>query len=194
MDGRHARRERGERAVINALFELLEEGNLAPAVEEVGARAGVSVATIFRNHGNLDELARHAAALFGERFGALFRIHQIGQGPLPERIARFCDARLRLFDATWPLVRFMKYRAVKHPEAAENLERLRAALATQVQRQFAPELRRLAPAEAQDVAALLDTLSAPEAWALMQSAHGRSPRQIKRAWSRALNDLLHAGE
>ena len=129
MDGRHARRERGQRAVVNAMFELLQEGKLSPSVEEVGARAGVSVATIFRNHGNLDELSRHAVNLFGERFGALFLIPQIGEGPLDQRIARFCDARLDLYGQIWPLLRFVTVRAAKHSEAADNLDRIRQILA-----------------------------------------------------------------
>ncbi len=192
MDGRHARRERGERAVINAMFALLEEGTLSPSIEEVGARAGVSVATIFRNYGNLDALARQADRLFVERFGELFLIPQIGEGDLSERIAGFCDARLGLYEAIWPFVRFMTLRSAKHPEAAENLERLREVLADQVRRQFQSELRCFGQAESQDLSATIDTLTSPEAWALMRAPHARTRRQIKRAWGTALSSLLAA--
>jgi AcrR family transcriptional regulator len=193
MDGRHARRERGQRAVINAMFELLQEGRLSPSVEEVGARAGVSVATIFRNHGNVDELARHAVALFEERFGKLFQIPQIGEGSLGERIACFCDARLDLYETIWPYVRFMTVRSVKHPEAAENLDRVREVLANQVRRQFEAELSSVGHAGSLDLAATIDALTSPESWSLMQSPHSRTRRQIKRAWRKALTGLFVAG-
>ena len=194
MDGRHARRERGQRAVVNAMFELLGEANLSPSIEEVGARAGVSVATIFRNHGSLDELAQHAVALFEERFGKLFLIPKIGEGPLLQRVTRFCDVRLDLYEAIWPFVRFMTMRAVKHPEAAENLRRIREVLADQVYRQFESELRSVAVAESRNLAAAIDALTSPESWALMQSPHTRTRRQIKRAWSTTLSGLLAASE
>lgn len=192
MDGRHARRERGERAVINAMFELLEEGRLSPSVEEVGARAGVSVATIFRNYGNLDALAQHADRLFVERFGGLFLIPQAGEGSLAQRISRFCDARLDLYEAIWPFVRFMTVRGSKHAEAAENLVRLREALADQVRRQFKTELRSVGQAESIDLTATIDALTSPESWALMQAPHSRTRRQIKRAWTTALSSLIAA--
>lgn len=194
MDGRHARRERGQRAVVNAMFELLSEGNLSPSVEEVGARADVSVATIFRNHGSIDELAQHAVRLFEERFGRLFLIPQIGEGSLLQRITRFCDARLNLFEEIWPFLRVMTIRAVKHAEAAENLGRIRVVLAKQVDRQFETELNSLGRAESRNLAASIDALTSPESWTLMQSPHSRTRSQIKRAWSRTLLRLLAADE
>jgi AcrR family transcriptional regulator len=190
MDGRHARRERGQRAVINALFELIQEGNLSPSVEEVGARAGVSVATIFRNYGSLDEIGRQLVELFEERFGALFIIPRIGDGPLNERIARFCDARLNLYETTWPFISFMTVRSRKHKDAAGNLQRVREILNKQIRRHFALELGSLGQAEAMDLAATIDAFASPESWALMQASHDRTRRQIKRAWSAALLALL----
>lgn len=190
MDGRHARRERGQQAVLNAIFELIEEGRLMPSVEEVGARAGVSVATIFRNYGSLDELARQLNALFRERYGELFLLPHPGEGALDIRIAALCEVRLRLYEAIWPFVRFMTRRAAKHADAAENLKRIREVLAAQVQRQFAPELRHLSQAESADRRAVIDSLTSPESWALMQETHDRSRRQLKRAWTVAVTALL----
>jgi AcrR family transcriptional regulator len=192
MDGRNARRERGQRAVVNAMFELIQEGNLSPSVDQVAARAGISVATIFRNHGNVDELSRDAARLFEERFGRLFLIPQIGVGSLDQRIARFCDERLDLYETIWPYLQFMMVRAAEHEEAKENLHRVRDVLADQVRRQFQTELRAVGKAESLDLAATIDALTSPESWALMQALHSRTRRQIKRAWTSAFSSLLSA--
>ncbi len=190
MDGRHARRQRSQQAVLNAIFELIEEGRLTPTVEEVGARAGVSVPTIFRNYGSLDELARQLQEAFRERFGELFLLPHPGEGRLDQRISELCDVRLRLFEAIWPFLQFMSRRAAAHPDAAENLGRIRGLLAAQIKRQFAPELRALSQAEASDRRAAIDALTSPESWALMQDEHGRSRRQVKRAWTHALTRWL----
>ncbi|MEM1436687.1 MAG: hypothetical protein AAGG11_21740 [Pseudomonadota bacterium] len=190
MDGRHARRERGQRAVIDAVFELIQEGDLSPSVEAVGARAGVSVATIFRNYGSLDELGRQLMLRFRERFGSLFLIPELGEGALDQRIGRYCDARLDLYEAIWPFVRFMTMRAPRQPEAAANLDRLRDVLGNQVRRHFKAELSVCGQAESQDLATVIDALTAPESWSLMQVNGSRSRRQIKRAWTSALSSLL----
>lgn len=190
MDGRHARRERGQQAVMNAIFELIQEGNLMPSVEQVGARAEVSVATIFRYYGSLDELSRHLHALFEERFSGLFVIPQQGEGTQEKRVTRFCDARLNLYEAIWPFIRFMAIRITEHPHAAKNLQRIRDILAKQAKEQFKPELRQTGAAGAQNLTASIDALTSPESWALMQEAHARSKAQIKRAWTSALLALL----
>ena len=190
MDGRHARRERGQQAVMNAVFELIQEGNLRPSVEQVGARAEVSVATIFRNYGSLDELSRHLHALFEERFAGLFVIPQLGEGDRELRVNQFCEARLSLYEAIWPFIRFMTIRIDEHPHAAKNLSQIRDVLAKQTKQQFKSELRQTGLARAQSLAASIDSLSSPESWALMQETHARSRTQIKRAWSSAMLTLL----
>ena len=190
MDGRHARRERGQQAVIDAVFELIQEGNLAPSVEEVGARAGISVATIFRNYGTLDELARQLTMLFRERFGELFIIPQAGEGPLSERISQFCDARIVLYEAIWPFVRFMTVRAAKHTEAIENLGLIREILVHQVHQQFKAEMSDVSHTESLNLVASIDALTSPESWALLQNPHTRTTKQIKRIWSKSITSLL----
>lgn len=192
MDGRHARRERGQRAVINAVFELIQEGNLTPSVEQVGARAQVSVATIFRNYGSLQELGRSLHVLFQERFAEYFLIPQIGTGPLDQRITRFCDARIKLHEAIWPFMRFMNVHIAEHQDGSKHLQRIRETLARQVKQQFNTELRHEGSVGAQNLAASIDALTSPESWALMQVPHSRSNGQIRRSWINALSALLYA--
>jgi hypothetical protein len=80
-------------------------------------------------------MARHL-----EKVTPLLRIHHIGEGPLDERIDRFVDARLRLYEAVAPAARAARA-AAPHSEAIrDQYDRTRATLRAQVERQFAPEL------------------------------------------------------
>ena len=47
-DGRRARRERNREAVLDALMELVKEGDDDPSVDDIAARAGVSYRSVYR--------------------------------------------------------------------------------------------------------------------------------------------------
>ncbi|MGE5211966.1 MAG: TetR/AcrR family transcriptional regulator, partial [Acidobacteriota bacterium] len=97
VDGRTLRRTRNRTAVIDALLEIIREGNLRPGASEIADRAGVSHRSIFRYFDDLDDLARTAIDHAFEQAGPMADIPDIGSGPLDERIATYVDARLALF-------------------------------------------------------------------------------------------------
>jgi hypothetical protein len=47
IDGRTERRDRNRTAVLDALLDLVEEGNLAPTVPEISERCGISHRSVF---------------------------------------------------------------------------------------------------------------------------------------------------
>ncbi len=189
-DGRRARRERNRTAVVDAMFALLQEGHLPPPTELIAERAGVSVSSVFRYFDDLDDLQRETIDRYFDRFAPLFVVPDIGEGDLDDRIARFVDARLTLYEATEPIARMARFRAVEHEVMARTLKQTRASLAGQVRDHFAPELQTRSRAEADDVTGVLDTLTAFESWDLLRAGHGRSRVQIRRAWVRGIGALL----
>lgn len=189
-DGRRARRERGRAAVIDAVFELLREGKVPPPAQLVAERAGVSEASLFRYFESLQDLQREALARFVDRFGHLFAIPGAGTGPLDDRVAGFVSARRRLYREVAPMLRLTRARAVDHEPSAEAVAISREMLAEQVRSQFAPELATMTPARAADAVALVDSLSSPETWEILQGVHGRSERQITRIWSAGIAAAL----
>ena len=189
VDGRRARRERNRTAVIDAMLSLLGEDG-SPAVETIAATAGVSVSSVFRYFDNLDDLLRETVHRYFERYAQLFEIPHVGDGRLDVRIERFVAARLELFETTAPIARVARRRAAEHDRIAETLAGVRRSLAEQVRRHFATELAGRAAADSDDVVGLVDSLTSFEAWDLLHSAHGRSQRQIRRAWTRGVERLV----
>ena len=187
-DGRRLRRERNRTAVIDAVFALLAEGHFPPAVEDVAARSGVSVSSVFRYFDGVDDLHEETVHRYFERFSSLFDLPP-AEGTLADRSGTFVRARSELYEATAPIARMARHRAPLEPRIGETLLATRASLRDQIPVHFAPELRGLTRAERSDVVGLVDALTAFEAWDLL-TAQGRSRAQVERAWTRGLSALL----
>ncbi|MEO0551424.1 MAG: TetR/AcrR family transcriptional regulator [Pseudomonadota bacterium] len=55
-DGRRQRSSRSRRRIIEAMFELLRDGNLAPSAAEVADRADVGLRSVFRHFEDMDSI------------------------------------------------------------------------------------------------------------------------------------------
>lgn len=188
-DGRRARRERNRAAVIDAVFELMTEGHLPPAVDDVAARADVSVSSVFRYFDSLDDLQQQTIDRYFERFAPLFELTPAA-GDLEDRVAALVDARLALYEAIAPIARMARARAGDQPRLAETLARTRRSFHDQLRSHFAEDLAGMGRAEADDRLALVDALTAFEAWDLLRATHDRSRARIRRAWNRGVLALL----
>ncbi|HEU5084980.1 MAG TPA: hypothetical protein VFU14_16685 [Acidimicrobiales bacterium] len=188
-DGRRARRERNRVAVIDAMFALLEERHVPPTVEQVAARAEVSVSSVFRYFDSLDDLQEQTIARYFERFAPLFEVPAV-EGDRAARIAALVDSRLRLYERIAPLAQVARVRAAEQPRFSRTLLETRRRMAGQVREHLAPDLAHLGRAEADDRVALVDCLTAFEAWDLLARTHGRSRRLIRRAWTYGIEAVL----
>jgi AcrR family transcriptional regulator len=189
VDGRRARRERGRVAVSDAMVDLVFDGFAPPTAEQVAARAGVSVASLFRYFETLDDLRQHTMARFFERYDHLLDIPGIGHGPRADRIGRFVDVRLTYHETTAPMARLARTRA-DVDFARATIARVRATTADQIRNHFADELRQLTKAAGDDLVAVINTLTSFEAWDQMRHDADRSRNQTRRAWTGALAALL----
>ena len=190
VDGRRARRARGRTAVVDALFALLQEHGVQPAVEEIAARAGVSVSSIFRYFDGLDDLRELAIGRYFERFAPLFEVPNLGEGQLPRRLSAMVDSRLALYQAIAPIAHIARLRALETPRFATTLATTRAGSANQVRTHFAAELGTRTPARGDDLVGVIDSITSFESWELLRDTHGRSQSQIRRAWTECLQVLL----
>lgn len=130
-DGRSARRQANADAVIDAMLDLIAEGNLRPGAAEIAERSGVSARSLFRYFADLDALARVAVERQTTRRDHLFQPLP-GGGSLEERVARLVDHRLALWAEVGPTVRAVLLRAPFQPAFAEGLAHRRDQLADQV--------------------------------------------------------------
>ncbi len=191
-DGRRLRRERGRAAVTEAMIELVLDGHVPPTTEELAERADVSVASVFRYFDGLDDLRRAATTLYFERYGHLFDIDRIGDGPRRDRIARFVDARLELYSVAEQMGRLIRYRAHDAGGANETLGRLRAMYADQVRHHFDVELSELDRTARDDLVTAISVLTSFESWVQYRDHHRLDDRRIRHAWTTSLTALIGA--
>jgi AcrR family transcriptional regulator len=158
VDGRNARRSRNSEAVLDAVNALFTEGNLAPSVEDVAARSGVSLRSVYRYFEDSDALLRAAIERRVALLADLFELRDIGVGRFDARVDRFVEHRLDLYARLAPSVRAALLRAQHTPLIAQQIERRRRELLDQTRVQFAPELTALGPDRAPLALACVDAL------------------------------------
>lgn len=140
IDGRRASRHRNLLAVVDAMLELFDEGNLDPGAQEVADRSGVSRRSVFRYFEDMETLGRAAIRRMHERLDQYATPVAANDAPLPERIAALTEQRINLYSRGAPAARVMRLRAPFRPLIREELERNRIMLDTQVANYFRPEL------------------------------------------------------
>jgi AcrR family transcriptional regulator len=190
IDGRRARRERGRVAVIDAMFELLQEGKVPPAVELIAERSGVSVASIFRYFQGVDDLQFQTFQRFRERFEPLLDTNV--EGDLAARTDAFVQSRLDLYEQAGAIMAVGRLRALEHEPLVEASAQMRGVLADQVRTTFAHETVDSAPGGAADLVAVVDALTSLESWDVMRKTHARSRTQIAHAWALGIHALIGA--
>ena len=190
IDGRTARRDRNRAAVLDAVIELFTEGEFEPNPDVVAERVGVSARSIYRYFEDHDALVRAAIDHRQEQVLPLFLIHDIGVGDLDDRIERFVDARVRLYEAIAPAARVARARASVVPIMRDQVEQARRLLTEQVQRHFATELGALDARRRRAVSGTVDALSEFEALDHLRVHRGFSPRETRNALIDALHALL----
>ncbi|NNE72502.1 MAG: TetR/AcrR family transcriptional regulator [Acidimicrobiales bacterium] len=192
-DGRRARRDRNRDAVVDALLDLITEGDPNPGVAEVAERSGVSHRSVFRYFDDLQDLFEVAIAKSSERFAPYFQIHEFGEGPLDSRIANLVQQRRTLFEVAGPVMRAGRLRAPTQPIIANDLAETRQLSRRQLKMHFAAELGAASKTDRPRLLAAIDAVSSFESWRLWRDSSGMTEAQAAATLSTALHRLL-AGE
>ncbi|MET0840080.1 MAG: TetR/AcrR family transcriptional regulator [Marmoricola sp.] len=190
IDGRRARRHRNTDAVLDAVHALFVEGLLEPTVEDIAARSGVSLRSVYRYFPDRDQLLQAALARRLQVAEPLFHIVGLGEGSLEERIQRFADHRIELYERIAPTARAAL--STSTPLIADVVRRRRRQLAEQTSTHFAPELDVLSDDEASDVLAAVETLCQFESLEALRVQRTLSPERTRAVLVRALRALLVA--
>ena len=141
-DGRTARRERNRLAALDATFELFAEGTALPSIDEVAARSGVSLRSMYRYFSDTHEMHLLALARRTQVADPLYELARVGEGTLEERVERVVDQRLRLYGDMGPAIRMALAIAPTLPAIRDQVEVRKRQLFDQLQSQFAAEVER----------------------------------------------------
>lgn len=192
-DGRRLRRAVNREAVVDALLDLYQEGNLRPGTDEIAERAGISPRSLFRYFEDTDDLAGEAITRQLARAVPLVQLDVGPDSEFGERVEALVAQRARLFAAVGQAARVARLRAPFQPRLAQTLSESRRFLRSQLQALFAPELEAMGAERAGWVLASADVLGSFETYQLLTTDQGLDPDEAARVVARALGALLSPG-
>jgi len=188
VDGRRARGERTRVRVLEALLELVEEGEMRPTAQAVAERAGVALRTVYHHFEDVGALRTMALTLQTARYREMLR-EVDPKLPLEERIQLSTRQYRRLFEAITPIRLATMFDQQDSPEMAEGLREARTQRRDHLASTFAAELDR----RSEDGRALLDALdlmTSWDAWNYLRSSLGRSAQAAEKVVALMLGDLF----
>ena len=197
-DGRRARAERSRDAVVDAILELLYEGNRQPGAADIAERAGVSLRSVFRHFDDLETLHAVAVAKHVELISPLFElvlpVDATGApAPVGRRIEAVVRQRAKLYEEM-VLVRVVAERLRDRSSSIRaGLERSNRILKAQLLDAFAPELDGRDKAGRRAFGDALDLAASYAAWRQLREDQGLSAARAAATTELLLTALLTTG-
>jgi AcrR family transcriptional regulator len=188
-DGRVLRAERTRRSVVEALLDLIGEGEVHPTARQVSDRSGVSMRSIFRLFEDVE--AMHAAGVSVQmaRVAPLFMAPD-ASGPLAARAEALVAQRSRLYETISPVRRLAIRMAARSSPIAATLARSNMVLRHQLTAQFAPELADLGPGHRDETIEALDAVTSWEAWERLRTGQHLDAEEAARITTATVLALL----
>ena len=189
LDGRTARGRRTRSSVVDALLALQEEGNLTPTAQQVAARAGVALRTVFGHFSDMETLWAEAGQRELDKLVTL-AVPIDPALPLAERVEQFCASRSLVLEALLPVMRAARLREPTSPQLQRNRAMFISAGDAEVQAVFARELDTL---DDRRRARCLDALylaSSGPAWEALRHDRSLSPDDATAVLRTLLTALL----
>jgi TetR/AcrR family transcriptional regulator of autoinduction and epiphytic fitness len=174
--------------VLEALLELVEEGELRPTAQEVAERAGVALRTVYHHFEDVSALRTMALRMQTDRYRETLRVVD-PKLPLDERIAQTARQYRKLFEAITPIRLATMFDQHDSPEMAEGLRQARAQRREHLAATFSAELGRRSE-EGRTLLDALDLVTSWDTWNYLRSSLGRSAPAAEKVVMLMLNDLF----
>ncbi|MGC9667292.1 TetR/AcrR family transcriptional regulator [Planosporangium sp. 12N6] len=188
VDGRTARAIRTRRAVVDALLELMTEGDLRPSGERIAERAGVSLRALWTNFADLETLYAAAGRRQLERQAELAR-RISPRLPLEQRVAALARQRAQVLEFLAPVARAAQLREPFSAQLRANRARQYQIARDELAQLFAVELE-AAGADADELLNALTAASTWPAWCALRDHLGLSVPAARQVLARTLYSLL----
>jgi len=184
VDGRHLRSKESRRRIVDALLELVQEGDLEPRAESVAERAGVGLRSVFRHFRDMESLRREMSMIVEEQLRATIT-RPLAGATWREKLADLIERRADVFERVMPFRRAGNLQSYHSRVIQENSVKLNRNLRT-ILTGLLPEnvLKDSARIDALDLGLCL------ESWIRMRIDQGLSPAKTKQVMILMANALL----
>ena len=183
-DGRRQRSDRSRRRIIEAMFDLIADGNMSPSAVDVAARAKVGLRTVFRHFEDMDSIYDEMTAELTEV--VLPKIMAPYESTSwQERLMECVDRRADLYETVFPMRVCMMLRRFHSTFLGEQYER-DIKLARSL-------LRSILPKQVTTDRELFGAIEATmdfSTWRHLRQDQNRSAESAKASLRRILNGLI----
>jgi AcrR family transcriptional regulator len=185
VDGRTQRGARNREAIIDALIACYRDGLLAPSVQEVAARAGVSARSVHNHFVDIEALRLEVAQRQWELVAPLASFLDAGQ-PFADRVHEIVEQRAAIYETVSPVRRAALLQLPESAAIAHRLAQADRALRNQIKLGF--------PDFDGEVLDAVDALLSWDTWNRLRQAQGLSVARAKRVLVRTVRTLASEEE
>ncbi len=185
-DGRRRRSQDSRARIVQAMLELVREGDISPSAELVATRADVGLRTVFRHFKDLESLYREMSAVIEAELMAL--VHTPFKGETwRERVLELVERRGWAYERIGPFKRASELLRHQSPALAVDNAKM-----VEISREI---LRRQLPTElAKDRVRFeaIDLLLSFDAWHRLRRDQDLTPRRATEVLQAVIGGLLEA--
>jgi AcrR family transcriptional regulator len=183
-DGRRLRSAESRRRIIQAMLELVQEGNPDPGAEAVATRAGVGLRTVFRLFRDMESICAEMVVPQRLEFVACFT-NPFTDRRGPARVRELYARLAPLYDARLPFRRAGSVRRYSSPSLATAMKELHDTTDAFLQLQLPPST----PADRHRLE-MLNLLMSYEAWMHLRDAQGLDYARTRETLQNAIEAQL----
>ncbi len=191
IDGRRLRSERTRQLIIEAYLALIRENPSIPmpTAQEIAARAGYSVRSVFERFPDLHAL-RLAAADYGLAHAAALAPARDVDGDRATRIRSQVETRAGTCERGVALWRALTYNFDEDDALAMRVKIARERTVDRMRLMYRRELSTLTDLEQRNLLIALEAITDIESWARMRDTYGLSYAESCAVWIRSIDRIL----
>ena len=171
--------------IMDAIFELVQEGELMPTAEQVAQRAGVGTRTVFRHFDDMESLFAEMAARIEREIRPIIEGPPI-EGEFEDRLKALVARRARVFERITPFRRAGSRLRARSKWIEESPAEFDRVMRAQLQEVLAPEIASLP----EEVIEALDMMTSFEAWERLRSSQRLGRERAQRVMEEAVRAAL----
>ena len=183
-DGRRQRSDRSRRRIIEALFDLIGEGNMSPSAVSVAERANVGLRTVFRHFEDMDSIYDEMTAELTEAVTP--KVKAPFEAPTWRgRLMESVEKRAEIYEMVFPMKVCMSLRRFQSDFIKEQYERDIATMRSSLKSILPKEIT-----SKRTLFAALETTLAFTTWRRLRQDQKLSVENAKEAIQLILNGLV----
>ncbi len=186
-DGRVQRGARNRTLILDALIELIREGDLRPTAELVAKRAGVGLRTLFRHFDDMEALFADMNGRVAQEVRQAFDSSAPPLGHLASRIHRLVELRTTIFERIAPFMRSAQIQRPFSPYLQKQYAKTCREMRQQLEKILSSELD-----GKPELLEILDTLLSFESFNRLRTTQRLSRATVSASIEKAIRVLLGA--